>query len=151
MPSRREFLASSALGSAAWTLAAAPPVHAAGSDVIRIGLVGCGGRGSGAALNAMNAGPDVRLTALADLFGDRIATARQQLSKHKPEQVEVTDEQCFIGFDAYQKVIDSGVDVVLIAAASCFHPQHLKAAIDAGKHVFCEKPHGIDVPGIKLS
>jgi len=126
-------------------------VHAAGSDVIRIGLIGCGGRGSGAALNAMNAGKDVRLVAMADLFGERISGARQRLRQLRPDQVAVDDDRCFVGFDAYGQVIDSGIDVVLIAAASHFHPMHLKAAIDAGKHVFCEKPHAIDVPGWKLA
>ena len=69
----------------------------------------------------------------------------------KPEQVAVNDDHCFVGFDAYKKLIFSGVDVVLIACPPHFHPLHLKAAIDAGKHVFCEKPHGVDVPGVKMS
>jgi predicted dehydrogenase len=97
----------------------------------------------------MNAGADVRLVAMADLFTDRVQGARRRLQEVKPNQVEVDEDRMFVGFDAYQKVIDCA-DVVLIAAASHFHPMHLKAAIDAGKHVFCEKPHALDVPGLKL-
>ena len=119
--------------------------------MIKVGLIGCGGRGSGAAANAMNAGDDVRLVAMADVFEDkRPAAAASGLKKAKPDQVAVDDDHCFVGFDAYQKVIDSGVDVVLIACASQFHPAYLKAAVDAGKHVFVEKPHAIDPPGIRV-
>lgn len=151
-PSRRQFLQSSAVlaGTAAvGSLSLARSVHAAGSGVIKIGLIGCGGRGSGAAVNAMNSGKDVRLVAMADIFTDRLQGARDRIKKIHPDQVAVADDHCFIGLDAYQKVIASGVDVVLVAGASYFHPIHVKAAIDAGKHVFCEKPHGLDVPGMK--
>ncbi len=149
--SRRRFLATSAAaGAALSTLSFAPRVHAAGSDIIKVGLIGCGGRGSGAAANAMNAGPDVRLVAMSDVFEDRVKSSRENLKKTKPDQVVVDDDHCFVGFDAYQKVIASGVDVVLIACASKFHPAYLKAAVDAGKHVFVEKPHAIDPPGIHV-
>ena len=151
--SRRHFLQGSVASGAAavGALALARSAHAAGSDVIKIGLIGCGGRGSGAAANAMNAGKDVRLVAMADVFADRLQGSRGRLKKMKPEQVAVDDAHCFIGFDAYKQLIQSGVDVVLIAGASHFHPQHLTAAIAAGKHVFCEKPHGLDVPGLKTA
>ncbi len=152
--SRREFLTTSAALAGtmmAGSLAVERSAHAAGSDIIKIGLIGCGGRGSGAAVNAMNAGQDVRLVAMAELFADRLQAARDRLKKVKPDQVAVDDDHSFVGFDAYQKVIDSDVDVVLIAATSHFHPVMLKATIDAGKHVFCEKPHGLDVPGLKIS
>ena len=147
---RREFVKRSAVAGAATygTLSLARSAHAAGSEVIKIGLIGCGGRGSGAAANAMNAGKDIRLVAMADIFAERIEDARPRLKKMYPEQVVVDDAHCFVGFDAYQKVIDSA-DVVLIAGASHFHPTHLKAAVAAGKHIFCEKPHGIDVAGVK--
>jgi predicted dehydrogenase len=150
---RRTFLKQSAVlaGSAALTpLALERSVHAAGNGVIRIGLIGCGGRGTEAANNAMNAGPDVRLVAMADLFEERLKASRESLKKQKPAQCEVTDEHCFIGFEAYQKVLASGVDAVLITPASHFIPPILKAAVEAGKHVFCEKPHGLDVPGLKI-
>lgn len=152
-PTRRRFLATSAglAGTAAiGSLPLAHGAYAAGSDVITIGLIGCGGRGSGAAVNAMNAGKDIRLVAMADIFDDKLQASRANLKKLKPEQVAVDDDHCFVGFDAYQKVIEC-VDVVLIAATSHFHPVQLKAAVAAGKHVFCEKPHGIDVPGLKMA
>ncbi len=151
--SRRNFLKSSAvLTGAAMTgaLALERGVHAAGSDVIKIGLIGCGGRGTGAALNAMNAGRDIRLIALADLFEERLRHGLAQVKKARPEQVEVKDDHCFVGFDAYEKVIASGVDAVLLAPASHFIPPMLQAAVAAGKHVFCEKPHGLDIPGVAV-
>jgi predicted dehydrogenase len=154
-PSRREFLRSAVQSSAAaaGVLSLARSAHAAGSGAIKFGLIGCGGRGSGAAKNAMNAGKDVRLVAMADLFAERLARSRELLRQlpDQREQVAVDDDHCFVGFGAYQRLIQSGVDVVLIAAASHFHPLHLKAAVEAGKHVFCEKPHGIDVPGLKTA
>jgi len=151
--SRRAFLKTSIVSGAAACAAVWPAagVHAAGSDAIRIGLIGCGGRGSGAAANAMNAGKDVRLVAMADVFGEHLESSRKQLAAMYPGQVAVDPQHAFVGFDAYEKLIQSGVDVVLIAAASHFHPVFLKAAVDAGKYVFCEKPHGIDVPGLKLA
>ena len=152
--SRRDFLKTSALlaGSAALgQLSIEQSAHAAGSDVIRIGLIGCGGRGSQAAGNAMNAGKDIRLVALADLFPDWLKAARERLKAGRPDQVSVDDAHCFSGFDAYRQLIGSDVDVVLIAAASHFHPQMLKAVVEAGKHVFCEKPHGLDIPSLKVS
>ncbi len=152
--SRRTFLAAS--GAVAGLAAVGRPslarsAHAAGSDVIKIGLIGCGGRGSGAAANAMNAGPDVRLVAMADLFAERAQDSLQRLKKMKPEQVQVDDAHVFSGFYGYREVLKSDVPVVLIACTSHFHPMILTEAIAAGKHVFCEKPHGIDVPGLKRS
>jgi predicted dehydrogenase len=151
--SRRRFLKTSAIAAAAAAgeLAWARTATAAGSDVIKIGLIGCGGRGSGAAANALNSGKDVRLVALADLFADRLQGARAALKQRYPAQAAVDEDHCFLGFDAYEKLIASGVDVVLCAAASHFHPLHLAAAVAAGKHVFCEKPHGLDVPGLKTA
>jgi predicted dehydrogenase len=151
--SRRQFLKTSA--ALAGTAVLAPlditrTAHAAGSGTIRIGLIGCGGRGSAAAQNALNAGPDVKLVAVADIFADKAKSAAQKLKEQKPAQVDIANDRCFVGFDAYQKLIDSGVDVVLIAPSSHFIPTHLQAAIEAGKHVFCEKPHGIDIPGVKI-
>ena len=151
--SRRDFIRKAAAsGAAAYgALSPARSVHAAGSDVIKVGLIGCGGRGSGAAANAMNAGKDVRLVAMADVFAERIEDSRPRLKTMYPEQMAVDDAHCFVGFDAYQQVIHSDVDVMVIACTSHFHPMFLKAAVNAGKHVFCEKPHGIDVPGVKMA
>jgi len=152
--SRRDFLRTSAAlaGAAAVSpLALRPGVHAVGSDVINIGLIGCGGRGTEAAVNAMNAGQDVRLVALADIFKERLDASRTQLKNAKPDQVEVKDDRCFVGFEAYQQLIASGVDAVLIAPASHFIPQMLKSAAAAGKHIFCEKPHALDIPGLAVT
>jgi predicted dehydrogenase len=124
--------------------------HAAGSDVIRIGLIGCGGRGTGAAVQALTADQNVKLVALADAFPDQLQQSHTLLKQHKQvgNRVEVDDDHCFVGFDAYQQLIDSGVDVVLMAAPPHFRPLHLEAAIKAGKHVFAEKPVAVDAPGV---
>jgi predicted dehydrogenase len=122
--------------------------HAAGSDVVKFGLIGCGGRGSGAAMNAMDADPGAQLVAMADLFQDKVVGSRDRLKAGKPEQVDVPDDRCFHGFDAYKNVVNSDAQVVLIACTSCFHPQYLQAAVAAGKHAFLEKPHSTDVPGL---
>ncbi len=151
MTTRRSFLKTSLATGAALSLplSLARSAHAAGTDGFRAGLIGCGGRGCGAAVNAMNAGPDVKIVAMADLFDDRLQHGYQSLQDANAAQLQVDDDHKFAGFDAYQKVIDSDVDVVIIAAASHFHPMFLRAAVAAGKHVFCEKPHALDVPGIK--
>ena len=149
--SRREFLKKSTVltgAAVAGGLSLQRGAHAAGSDVLKVGLIGCGGRGSGAAVNAMNAGKDVKLVAMADIFEDKVRGSHARLKKIKGDQVDVSDDRMFVGFDAYQKVLDSGIDVVIIAAASHFHPAYLKAAVDAGKHIFCEKPHSRDAPGV---
>ena len=152
--SRRDFLRTSTAVLGAVGLSSLPlsrAVHAAGSGMFKIGLIGCGGRGSGAAVNAMNAGKDIKLVAMADLFEDHLTGSLARLQKAKPDQVAVDKDHCFVGLDAYQKLIQSGVDVVLIATTSCFHPTILTAAVAANKHVFCEKPHGLDVPGLKVA
>jgi predicted dehydrogenase len=144
---RRDFLKETAAVGAGLSLA--HTAHAAGSDVIRVGIVGCGGRGTGAAADAMNADSGVRLVAMGDLFQDRIESSRALLKAEKPAQVEVDHDHCFTGLDSYQRVIDS-VDIVLIACAAKFHALYLKAGIEAGKHVFVEKPHAIDPLGIQV-
>jgi myo-inositol 2-dehydrogenase / D-chiro-inositol 1-dehydrogenase len=151
-PSRRQFLKRSGVvaGSAMAGLAISRSAHAAGSDTLKVGLIGCGGRGTGAAGNALNADANAKLVAMADAFRDKVLASRASLAKDKPAQVTVDDDHCFVGFDGYRKVIDSDVDVVLIACASKFHPHYLKAAVDAGKHVFVEKPHSINAPDLKV-
>jgi myo-inositol 2-dehydrogenase/D-chiro-inositol 1-dehydrogenase len=149
--SRRKFLKTSAMavsGAAFSGLAVNLVAHAAGSDVIRIGMVGCGGRCNGAAGDAMSVDPGLRLVAMCDLFMDRVKDSRERLKKSRPDQVAVDDDHCFAGFDGYKNVIQS-VDAVLIACAAKFHPLHMRAAIEAGKHVFVEKPHAIDPLGVK--
>jgi len=148
LPSRREFLRKSAAGAAvAYGVSIGRSAHAAGKDEIRIGMIGCGGRCSGAAAESLNSGPMVKLAAMCDLFPDRVEAKRKQLKQQFPQQF-VADDHCFVGFDGYRKVIDN-VDVVLIACASKFHAMYAEAAIKAGKHVFVEKPHAIDPVGCR--
>jgi hypothetical protein len=137
-----------AVTTAAATLAAATPVHAAGSDILKVGMIGCGGRNAGAIVQALTADKGARLVAMGDIFMDRIQDKLGVIRTAKPDQVQVDSGHCFTGFDAYKQVIEAS-DVVLIANAAKFHPLHTKAAIEAGKHVFVEKPHGIDPYGIK--
>jgi hypothetical protein len=145
--SRRDFLKAAAPAAMLAGLAL-PNVHAAGSDVIGVGVIGCGGRGEAAAQNAMNAGKDVRIVAMGDILLDRIQEKRTALKLKYPDQVAVPDDHCFTGFDAYKGVIEAS-DVVIIANAAKFHSLHARTAIEAGKHVFVEKPHAIDPVGIK--
>lgn len=147
--SRRDFLRTSSLLSAALaTGASGSGVHAAGSGTIRVGLVGCGGRGTGAASNAMKAGKDVKLVALGDMFPENLESSRSTLRNEGGENFDVSDDRCFTGFDAYKKVIEC-VDVVLLATPPGFRPLHLKAAVEAGKHCFVEKPVAVDGPGVR--
>jgi len=152
-PSRRDFLQTSSAavvgGSIAATLGAARTVHAAGSDILKVGLVGCGGRGSGAAVNAMRAEDNVQLVALADAFGDRLDHCKQILKKQVGKKYAVKDEQCFVGFDAYKQLLETDVDVVLLCTPPHFRPAQLRASIEANKHVFCEKPVAVDPTGVR--
>lgn len=150
---RRTFLKNSGLvllgSSLASPLAASASTFASQRSVIKVGLIGCGGRGTGAAAQAMKADPNVELTAMGDVFPDRLDESYASLEKINPKQLKVDKENRFIGFDAYQKVIDSGVDVVLLTAPPGFRPLHLEAAVNADKHIFCEKPVAVDAPGVR--
>ena len=115
--------------------------------LLKAGLIGCGGRGTGAAINFLDAGPNLQITALGDVFQDKLDQCREQLRKER--NVEIPDEKCFIGFDNYQKVIDSGVDVVLLCTPPHFRPAHVEAAVNAGKHIFMEKPIAVDPVGAR--
>jgi len=154
--SRRGFLKGSAatlfVPIVAGKLSAQP--RADDPDVLKVGLVGCGGRGTGAAAQALSAeNGTVVLTAVGDAFEKQTEHCLQNLAKHLGEpgagRIQVDPEHRFFGFDAFQKVIDSGVDVVLLATPPYFRPEHLKAAVAAGKHVFCEKPVAVDAPGAR--
>jgi len=114
--------------------------------LLKAGLIGCGGRGTGAALNFIHAGPNLTIAALGDVFEDRITACRERLAK---DGVEIADEKCYTGFDAYQKVIDSGVDIIILATPPYFRPMHFEAAVTAGKHVFLEKPVAVDPAGVR--
>jgi myo-inositol 2-dehydrogenase/D-chiro-inositol 1-dehydrogenase len=115
--------------------------------VLKAGLIGCGGRGTGAAVNFIDAGPNLQITALGDMFQDRLDQCREQIKKQR--NIEVADDKCFVGFDAYQKVIDSGVDLVLLCTPPHFRPAHMEAAVSAGKHIFMEKPCAVDPVGAR--
>ncbi len=152
-PSRRDFLKNSTLAGVGAAMAShltfAPPVHPAGSDTIKIGVVGCGGRGTGAAANALQSAPNVKLVAMGDVFRDRIESSLGSLQRRNAEGLDVPKERQFVGFDAYQKVIESDIDYVILATPPGFRPTHLKAAVAAGKHIFTEKPAAVDGPGIR--
>ena len=149
--SRRSFLKTSAVvaGSLTTALAWSGRVHAAGSDRINVGLIGCGGRGTGAASQALRAHPNNHLVAMADAFEDRLESSLSSLRlQDVGARVEVPRERRFVGFDAYKQVIESS-DVVLLCTPPHFRPMHLRAAVDAGKHVFAEKPVAVDAPGVR--
>jgi len=152
--SRRQFLKTS--GAAVVSSAMAAPfilsseARAAGtSEKLKIGFIGCGGRGSGAAKQALKADSNVELYAMADVFEEKITKSLEQLKKIAPEQINCPPERQFVGLDAYKKVIGSGVDVVLLTTPPGFRPQQFKAAVEAGKHVFLEKPMATDAPGVR--
>src|SRR5712671_3047252 len=152
LTTRREFLKTSALAGGVLAAPAILPgklFAKENTDTLRVGLVGCGGRGSGAADQALTADANVVLTAVGDAFEDRLQTCLKNLQTKHSDKVKVTPEKCFVGLDAYQKVIDSGVDLVLLASPPGFRPTHLRAAVDAGKHIFTEKPMATDAPGVR--
>ncbi len=153
--SRRDFLKTStglAVGATlAGTLAIPRGVHAGTSEKIRVGLIGCGGRGTAAAENALVASPENVLVAVGDAFADYATHSVNKLRRNDlvKDRVQVPDDHVFSGFDAYKKVIDSGVDVVILATPPHFRPQHLAYAVDQGKHAFVEKPVAVDAPGVR--
>jgi predicted dehydrogenase len=144
---RRQFILKSAAATA--VLSQLPAVHAAGSDTLKIGLIGCGGRGTGAADNALNADPNLKLVAMADTFADRLESSADRLKKLHKDKFAVDDEQRFIGFDAYRRVLACDVDVVILATPPHFRPEHLAAVVAAGKHAFVEKPIAVDAVGAR--
>lgn len=153
---RRDFLKTSALVGAGAALVVptgfSSSLYASGDDTIKVGLVGCGGRGTGAAGQALITNGNVKLTAVGDAFADNARSALEGIKngmKDKPERVQVKPEHIFEGFDAYQKVIDSGVDLVILATPPGFRPVHFEYAVKAGKHVFMEKPVAVDAPGVR--
>ena len=152
--SRRRFLSSSASAAVGGALASrlGLPAVVSGAekaDTLRVALIGCGGRGTGAAANALAADENVRLAAMGDLFEDKLQASLAQLRKRMPEKVAVGPDRCFLGFDAHEKVMESDVDVVLLTTPPGFRPQHLKAAVAAGKHAFIEITAAVDAPGVR--
>jgi myo-inositol 2-dehydrogenase / D-chiro-inositol 1-dehydrogenase len=153
-PHRRRFLKNASAVAAAGALGAnvlnSRMVHAAGSDLIKYALIGCGGRGLAAAQDAAKAGGgNTRLVALADLFPDKVNYARTTLAQQLGPNNAVAEDKCFTGFDAYKQVMEADCELVLLCTTPHFRPLHLRAAIEAGKHVFCEKPVAVDAPGVR--
>ncbi|MBX3416313.1 MAG: Gfo/Idh/MocA family oxidoreductase [Pirellulaceae bacterium] len=157
---RRQFLkgATAVAGSAALLgqPALAAGFHHSVDDKLRVGLIGCGGRGTGAALDAAGADSNVALVAIADAFPDRVSVGARQLTRAfqekfgdaAGEKIDLPEERQFVGLDSYKSVLECDVDVVLLTQPPYFRPESIKAAVAAGKHVFCEKPVAVDVPGV---
>ena len=152
---RRTFIGAAAALGAGVVLASCkktyPPMTfvdvAPDGPVLKAGLIGCGERGTGAALNFLKAGPNLKIVALGDVFQDRIDKCRGELTQKAQQQV--ADDHCFVGFDAYKKVLATDVDLVLCATPPHFRPLHFDAAVDAKKHCFLEKPGAVDAPGVR--
>jgi predicted dehydrogenase len=144
---RRDFIKTSAVAGAA--ALAGGGVFAAGSDRIRVGLIGCGGRGTGAAKDCANSASGVEIVAMGDLFKDRLDGSYGDLKRSLGNKFKVTPATCFVGFDAYKKVIACDINMVILATPPGFRAMTLKAAVEAGKHVFMEKPAGTDPAQIR--
>ena len=148
--SRRNFIKSTMAASLAAAIPGGLGLHAAGSDAIRIGVIGCGGRGTGATIDCLNSAPGVEVVAMGDLFMDRIDSSLKRIREAHPDKVKVAKDKCFTGFDNYLNVTAyPDVNLIVTAAAPGFRPLHLKAAVEAGKHVFMEKPVAVDPVGIR--
>ena len=152
-PSRREFIKTSSLvtagGALAGTLGIARSAHAAGDETIKLALIGCGGRGTGACGQALSTSGPVKLVAMADAFRDRLDGSYRNLKESHSDRVDVDEDHKFVGFDAYQKAINAGVDMVILATPPGFRPIHFEAAVQAGKNIFMEKPVATDAPGVR--
>jgi predicted dehydrogenase len=150
---RRQFFKTSAKAAVAGTLVSPLSIsraaHAAASHMIRVGLVGCGGRGAGAVNNALDVARDVRLVAVGDVFEDKASRSLKALKEKHASRVDVARDRLFDGFDAYRGVLQSDVDLVILATPPGFRPLHFEAAVQAGKHVFMEKAFAVDAPGYR--
>ncbi|GAB5551175.1 MAG: Gfo/Idh/MocA family oxidoreductase [Saprospiraceae bacterium] len=159
---RRSFVKASSLavGGVMMSSTLAAKAHIDGDDAIKIGLIGCGGRGTGAIVQALSSGQNVKLVAMADAFRDRLDKCYQQISEKEytdwssgepldvKGMLEVPEEHKFVGFDGYKKVLPL-VDVVILTTPPGFRPIHFEAAVEAGKHIFTEKPMAVDAPGVR--
>jgi myo-inositol 2-dehydrogenase / D-chiro-inositol 1-dehydrogenase len=146
-PTRRAFLAASAATAAT---IASPTVHAAGSDVLKVGIVGTGGRGKGAIRDIMLADKNVKLVGMCDIFPDFLESAYKAVKQSYGDRVDVPEDRKYTGFDGYKQLIDnSGCDIVFLTTPPGFRPQQLAYAVEKGKHVFAEKPMAVDAPGVR--
>ncbi len=147
---RRDFLRTSASAAVAASVAGRFGLaHAQGSDEIRVGLIGAGGRGTGALRNVLDAAPNVRVVAIGDVFQDQIDASLQALNAKLPKPLDVPKDRQFTGLDAYRNVLAQDINYAILATPPGFRPQHLKAAVGAGKHIFTEKPIAVDGPGVR--
>jgi predicted dehydrogenase len=151
--SRRDFVKASTVAAVGGSIAAQfgtiPGAYAAGSDIIKVGLIGCGGRGTGAVHNVFEGAKGVKLIAMGDAFKDRLDESRADIRKKHEDKMDVPDSRCFVGFDAFEKVIACDVNYIILATPPAFRPAHLEAAVKAGKNIFTEKPVAVDGPGIR--
>jgi len=147
---RRDFIKTSAMVAGGAMLSSLPlsGAYAAGSDVIKVALVGCGGRGTGATFDALSSGANIKVVALADAFKDNLDSTYNTLKEKWQDKIDVSDNHKFVGFDAYKEAIKLA-DVVILATPPGFRPTHFEEAIRQGKHVFMEKPVAVDIPGVQ--
>jgi len=145
--SRRGFLKASAVSVAA--MGVTNRMYAAGSDTIRVGLIGCGGQGTRDLISCVKSSPGVEIVAMGDLFEDRLKESLDKLRQEVPDALKVPADKRFVGFDAYKKALATDVQAVLLVAPPHWRAQHFQAAVEAGKHVFMEKPGGVDPKGIR--
>jgi myo-inositol 2-dehydrogenase/D-chiro-inositol 1-dehydrogenase len=146
---RRSFLMTSSATLAGATLLHASPAAPRDERELKVALIGCGGRGTGAAAQALSTAGKVKLVAMADAFQDRLEGCLAELTKSYSGRLDVPESRRFVGFDAYQKAVDADVDVVLLATPPGFRPLHFAHAVSRGKHVFMEKPVAVDGPGVR--
>ncbi len=147
---RRDFIKAGSVFAGAAALSSMPVSHvfAAGSDVIKIALIGCGGRGTGATFDAFASGQNIKLVAMADAFADNLEQTYRTLKEKFGDKVDVPDSRKYVGFDGYKAAIKDA-DVVLLATPPGFRPAHFEEAVKEGKHVFMEKPVAVDIPGVR--
>ncbi|MBN1908882.1 MAG: Gfo/Idh/MocA family oxidoreductase [Pirellulales bacterium] len=154
-PSRRDFLKRSSLALAGGAAALSPSIahsaRAGGSDLLRVAQIGCGNRGNGAVVDCLRHNDGVKLVAVADAFEQNARKGLERAKKNNAirDKVDVPEDRIFWGFDAYRKAIDAGVDMVILATPPGFRPEHYRAAVAAGKHIFMEKPCCVDAPGYR--
>ncbi len=151
--SRRDFAKASALAAGFAVLSSKSGVAQDNADTLKVGLIGCGGRGGGAAVNCLTGNENVKLVALADVFEDRLTSKRRELESNSDPRVQpkvdIQDDQCFFGLDAYQRLLETDVDIVLHATPPYCRPMHLEAIVAANKHTFIEKPFAVDAAGVR--
>ncbi len=145
-PTRRDFIKTSAITTGLFFIARQGFSE---PEPIRVGIIGCGRRGTGAGVDCVRSSPNVKIVALGDLFADMVNTCREKLALQIGDALQVDDKHCFTGWDNFKGVIESDVDMVILAAPPAFRPQHFEYAIEAGKHVFMEKPVAVDPVGIR--